>query len=240
MRVNSILKIENLTVRYGRAEALRGIRIHIASGQMVSLIGANGAGKSTMLKAITGLVRPFRGEIHFEGRRIDGIQPQVGVRLGLALVPEGRQVFPEMTVLENLEMGAYLRKGQKEITLSLESIYTLFPILKNRKSQWAGSLSGGEQQMLAVGRALMTNPKLLLVDELSLGLAPIVVKDLSKTVVRINREKKVTVLLVEQNAKLALSLTDYTYVLETGKISLEGKAGELLQNEDVRRAYLGG
>jgi len=235
-----LLSFVDLTVHFGRAVVLKEISGNIEFGQIVAMIGANGAGKSTLLKAIIGLVRLFSGEISFRGKRIDGTPPQVIVGLGISLVPEGRQLFSEMTVLENLEMGAYLRKNRREVALSLEDILVLFPVLRQRKNQLAASLSGGEQQMLALGRAMMKKPSLLLVDELSLGLAPLVVKQLSKTLVKINKEEGIGILLVEQNARLALGLADHGYVLETGKIVLEGRGADLLQNEAVKRAYLGG
>ncbi len=224
---------------YGAAPVLKGISLEVEAGAIVTLIGANGAGKSTTLRAISGLINPAEGEIFFEGKKIHGLSPQEIVRSGIAHVPEGRRVFPYMTVYENLKMGAFRRKDKKEIRTDLEKIFGHFPILQKRQNQRAGSLSGGEQQMLAIGRALMSQPRLLLLDEPSMGLAPIVVQELSRIIAEIN-QRKVGIIIVEQNAKMALRLAHQGYVLETGSIVLQGKSSELIHNEHVRKAYLGG
>jgi branched-chain amino acid transport system ATP-binding protein len=231
--------LQNAKVSYGAAPVLKGISMEVEAGAIVTLIGSNGAGKSTTLRAISGLIGLLEGEIFFEGKNIKGLSPQEIVRSGIAHVPEGRRVFPYMTVYENLKMGAFRRKDKKEIRGDLEKIFGHFPILQKRQNQRAGSLSGGEQQMLAIGRALMSQPKLLLLDEPSMGLAPIVVQELSQIIVEIN-QRNVGIIIVEQNAKMALRLAHRGYVLETGSIVLKGKASELIDNEHVRKAYLGG
>jgi branched-chain amino acid transport system ATP-binding protein len=231
--------VKGLTVSYGAGPVLKGISLSVENGSVVTLIGANGAGKSTALRAISGLVPTVEGEIHFEGRPIHGLSPQEVVRYGIAHVPEGRRVFPFMTVQENLRLGAFRRKDKKEIRQDLEKIFQHFPVLRERQNQRAGSLSGGEQQMLAIGRALMSQPKLLLLDEPSMGLAPLMVKELSRIIVEINA-LNVGIIIVEQNARMALRLADRAYVLETGAIVLEGRGGEMLHDEHVRKAYLGG
>ncbi|MEW6214694.1 MAG: ABC transporter ATP-binding protein, partial [Nitrospirota bacterium] len=217
-------------------EALKGIDIEVKHSEIVCLIGSNGAGKSTTLMTISGILRPFSGDIIFDGKSIKGIPPHRIVEMGISQVPEGRRIFPKLTVKENLEMGGFSNRGN--FKTSLEMVYNLFPILKERYKQMAGTLSGGEQQMLAIGRALMSRPKLLLLDEPSLGLAPIVVNKIFKTIKEINSEG-VTVLLVEQNAKAALKLSNRGYVLENGRLVLQGTGEELLRNEEVRKAYLG-
>jgi branched-chain amino acid transport system ATP-binding protein len=235
-----MLKIRNLYAYYGSVLALSGVTCHIREGEVVSLIGANGAGKTTLLNAICGLVR-VEGEIKFSGRSLAGLAPEAIVALGLSQVPEGRQLFAPMSVAENLELGAYLRfrRGARaEIRADLERVFTLFPRLKDRLKQQAGTLSGGEQQMLAIGRALMARPKLLLLDEPSLGLAPLVVEDILATL-NVLRREGLTVLLVEQNARAALKVADRAYVLETGRIILSGTAQDLLADRQVTRAYLG-
>ncbi|MBM4294897.1 MAG: ABC transporter ATP-binding protein [Deltaproteobacteria bacterium] len=235
-----MLKIRNLHAFYGSVLALSGVTCHVREGEVVALIGANGAGKSTLLNAICGLVRT-QGEVKFQGKNVAGLAPEDIVALGISQVPEGRQLFAPMTVAENLELGAYLRfrRGhKKEIAQDLEHAYGLFPRLKERLSQKAGTLSGGEQQMLAIARALMARPRLLLLDEPSLGLAPIVVEDILSTLARL-RDEGLTVLLVEQNARAALKIADRAYVLETGRIILSGAAQDLLQDRQVTRAYLG-
>ncbi len=235
-----MLKIRNLYAYYGSVQALSGVTCHIRAGEIVSLIGANGAGKTTLLNAVCGLVR-VEGEILFSGRRLAGLAPEEIVALGLSQVPEGRQLFAPMTVAENLELGAYRRyrrEPREAIASDLERVYGLFPRLKDRLSQQAGTLSGGEQQMLAIGRALMARPKLLLLDEPSLGLAPLVVEDILATLA-VLRGEGVTVLLVEQNARAALKVADRAYVLETGRIILTGSAPDLLADRQVTRAYLG-
>jgi branched-chain amino acid transport system ATP-binding protein len=232
-------RVQNIRVFYERVEALKGISLEIDCGAIVTLIGANGAGKSTTLRAISGLIHPASGEIFFQEKEISGFSPQEIVRAGIAHVPEGRRVFPHMTVRENLNMGAFRRKDKQEIRKDLEGIFEHFPILRERRSQPAGSLSGGEQQMLAIGRALMSHPSLLLLDEPSLGLAPLMVKEVGRIIGEIN-QRKVGIILVEQNAQMALRLAHKGYVLETGSITLQGLASELIDNEHVRKAYLGG
>ncbi len=231
-----MLKIDDLKVSYGGIEAVKGITFEVPEREIVTLIGANGAGKSTTLRTIAGLVKPAKGRIHLQGDDITGLSPDRLVSKGITLVPEGRHVFPDLTVLENLKIGAYLRKDDLED--DLRWVYDLFPRLKERSWQAAGTLSGGEQQMLAVGRALMARPKILMMDEPSLGLAPIVVKGIFDIIKEINRQG-VTILLVEQNANMALKIADRGYVLETGRISLTGSGKDLLKNEQVKNAYLG-
>lgn len=233
-----MLELRNVTVHYEKAEAIRHISLDVSKKTIVSLIGANGAGKSTILRTISGIKGPTTGEIWFQGKRIDGLAPAEIVRMGIVHVPEGRMLFPEMSVLENLYMGAYLQKKEKEIKRSLEEVFTLFPILKSRQRQMAGSLSGGEQQMLALGRGLMAKPRILLLDEPSLGLAPIIVEEIMQLLARINQEG-IAILLVEQNAYEALKLAHRAYVLETGNIAMAGEARKMLSDEYVRKAYLG-
>ena len=233
-----MLKIENLQVKYGGIQALRRISLEVPDGKVVTLIGANGAGKSTTLRTITGLVKAASGSVKWNGEELLGKSIDKIVTSGIAMSPEGRRVFPDMTVLENLKIGAYLRKDKAEIEKDIQWVYSLFPRLEERSWQLAGTLSGGEQQMLAVGRALMSRPKLLLLDEPSLGLAPLVVQDIFSIIREINRQG-VTVLLVEQNANMALKIADQAYVLETGNITMSGTGAELLVNEKVREAYLG-
>jgi branched-chain amino acid transport system ATP-binding protein len=234
-----LLEVRNLRVHYGKAEALKGISLGVEEGTIITLIGANGAGKTTTLRTISGLKAPTSGEIWFQGKRIDGMPPNVIVTLGIAHVPEGRRIFAPMTVLENLEMGAYVRKDRHEVARNLERIFEHFPVLKQRRGQQAGSLSGGEQQMLAVARALMASPKLLLMDEPSLGLSPVLVEEVGNIITDINRGG-VSIILVEQNARMALMLAHRGYVLEVGSIALEGDAKELANDEHVKKAYLGG
>ena len=234
-----MLSIKNIDVFYGNIQALRGISLEVEKGEIVSLIGANGAGKSTTLKAISGLIHPKNGSIDFEGTDITNKPAQDIVKLGISQVPEGRRTFARMTVMENLELGAYLRKDKEGIKNSFDRVFERFPILGERRSQKAGTLSGGEQQMLAMGRALMSQPKLLLLDEPSMGLAPMLVQEIFNIIKTIN-EAGTTILLVEQNANMALSIADKAYVLETGQIVLSGTAQELQQSEEVRKAYLGG
>jgi branched-chain amino acid transport system ATP-binding protein len=231
--------IRNVRVFYGRVEALKGISLEVERGAILTLIGANGAGKSTALRTISGLVHPASGEILFQGKRIDSLSPQDVVRGGIAHVPEGRRVFPFMTVRENLNMGAFRRKDKEEIQRNLGMVFEHFPILRERRNQRAGSLSGGEQQMLAIGRALMSQPTLLLLDEPSLGLAPLMVKEVGRIIGEIN-QRQVGIILVEQNAHMALRIAHKGYVLETGSIALEGPAADLIHNEHVKKAYLGG
>jgi branched-chain amino acid transport system ATP-binding protein len=231
---------KDLTVRYDKVTALRGVSLGVEQGQVVALVGANGAGKSTTLRAITGLKKPAEGEIWFEGQRIDRLPPAEIVARGIAMVPEGRRIYPYMTVQDNLLMGAYLRKDKAGIKRDLERIYARFPRVKERLRQQGGTLSGGEQEMVVVGRALMARPKLLLLDEPSLGLAPMVVREIAKMIVEVNREDKVSIVLVEQNSRMALKVSRHAYVLETGRVGLEGPSDELMHNDHIRRLYLGG
>lgn len=233
-----MLKINDLRVSYGGIKALNGISLEVPDGEIVTLIGANGAGKSTTLRTITGLVKPVSGEINFLGNNIIGQPTNKTIDQGIAMVPEGRQIFSDMTVLENLKIGAYLRKDQEQIKKDLEWVFSLFPRLEERNWQLGGTLSGGEQQMLAVGRALMNRPRLLLMDEPSLGLAPLIVQSIFSIIREING-LGVTILLIEQNANLALSTANYAYVLQTGNIINEGTGAQLLQDESIRAAYLG-
>lgn len=233
-----MLKINNLNVSYGGIKALQNVSLEVPEGKIVTLIGANGAGKSTLLKSIVGIVSPDSGSIEFLGNNITSNKVYKTVGEGIALVPEGRKVFTDLTVAENLKIGAYLRNEKKEIEKDIEWIYSLFPRLKERSWQYAGTLSGGEQQMLAVGRALMSRPKLMMMDEPSLGLAPLVVQDIFSIIKEVNKAG-VTILLIEQNANMALKTADLAYVLETGKIVLSGSGKELLENESVKEAYLG-
>jgi branched-chain amino acid transport system ATP-binding protein len=232
-----LLDVKDIRVRYGNIEAVKGLSFHVRRGEIVTLIGANGAGKTTTLRTVSALLRPFEGAIFYEGRRIDLLPAHEVVAQGVAQSPEGRRIFPRMTVRENLDMGAFIRKdaGQRE---DLERVFELFPILRERSRQSAGTLSGGEQQMLAIGRALMAKPRLLLLDEPSMGLAPLLVDRIFQTVREINGQG-VTILLVEQNAAQALALAHRGYVIETGRIVLEDEARALLTNEQVRKAYLG-
>jgi branched-chain amino acid transport system ATP-binding protein len=233
-----LLKIKNVRVHYGKAEALKGISLDVESGAVVALLGANGAGKSTTLRAISGLKKVTSGEIWFQEGRIDGIPAYEIVRRGIAQIPEGRMVLASLTVMENLEMGAYLVKDKQEQHRSLEKVFRYFPVLRERQKQAAISLSGGEQQMLATGRALMSSPELVLMDEPSMGLSPIMVQEVGKIVRDINRDG-VTILLVEQNARMALRLAHYAYILEVGSISLEGEGKKIANDEYVKHTYLG-
>ncbi len=235
----AILEVKDLHVSYGAIRALHGISFKVHPGEIVTLIGANGAGKSTTLRTISGLLRPDKGEIYFEGKPISRIDADAIVRMGIIHVPEGRRIFAPLTVRENLEMGAYTRKDKREIAESMEYVFNLFPRLKERVGQTGGTLSGGEQQMLAVARALMAKPRVLLMDEPSMGLAPVLVEEIFNIIQTINQQG-VTVLLVEQNALMALSIAHRAYVMETGVIQLEGPAKELIENPQVREAYLGG
>ena len=233
-----MLRIDELKVRYGGIEAVKGISFEVPEGKIVTLIGANGAGKSTTLRTIAGLIRPAEGRVRLQAEDLTGLSPDKIVSKGVTLVPEGRHVFPDLTVLENLKIGAYLRSDRENMEHDLNWVYELFPRLKERSWQAAGTLSGGEQQMLAVGRALMGRPRLIMMDEPSLGLAPLVVKGIFEIIREINR-KGVTVLLIEQNANMALQTADVGYVLETGRITLTGTGRELLNNAAVKKAYLG-
>ena len=229
-----MLKVQDLFVAYGGIEALKGISLEVPEGKIVTLIGANGAGKSTLLRTIVGLVKPKSGTISYNEQNITGLNSQKIVKTGITLVPEGRRVFPNLTVLENLQIGAYMRNDKEEIAKDIKWVYELFPRLEERSWQMAGTLSGGEQQMLAVGRALLSRPQLMMMDEPSLGLAPLIIKDIFV------REKfHMTILLIEQNANMALKVAHQAYVLETGKITMSGTGQELLENPDIKAAYLG-
>ena len=234
-----MLKIDNIHVYYGAIHALKGVSLEVHKGEIVTLIGANGAGKSTTLRTVSGLLTPKSGGISFLGENIAGMPAHEIVKRGISQVPEGRRIFAEMSVQENLEMGAFTRKDKAGVEKDFEIVYNRFPRLKERRKQQAGTLSGGEQQMLAMGRALMSRPKLLLLDEPSMGLAPLLIKEIFSIIEDINREGT-TVLLVEQNANMALSIAHRAYVMETGRITLQGAAKELAASEDVRKAYLGG
>ena len=233
-----MLKVNDLVVSYGGIEALKGISLEVPDGKIVTLIGANGAGKSTLLRSIIGLVKPDSGSITYGEKQLIGLNSQQIVENGITLVPEGRRVFPNLTVLENLQIGAYLRNDKQGIAEDIRWIYDLFPRLEERSWQMAGTLSGGEQQMLAVGRALMSRPKVLMMDEPSLGLAPLIIKDIFNIIQEINRQG-MTILLIEQNANMALKIADIAYVLETGRITMTGSGRELLENPEIKAAYLG-
>ena len=238
--MSEMLKVSDVELYYDQVYALKGVSLNVNEGETVALIGANGAGKSSILRAITGLKKVRSGEIHFRGRRIDGTRPDELVRMGIAMVPEGRRVFSYMTVRDNLMMGAFTRTDKSEIARTLDMVLGRFPRLKERYSQTAGTMSGGEQQMLAIGRALMAKPKLLLLDEPSLGVAPKLVQDIARSIVAINRDEKVSVLLVEQNSRMALRISQRAYALTTGKIALAGHSAELLGDDRVKKLYLGG
>ncbi|HZQ47198.1 MAG TPA: ABC transporter ATP-binding protein [Verrucomicrobiae bacterium] len=235
-----MLEIKNLTVNYGAITALRGISLQVAKGDIVTLIGGNGAGKTTTLRTVSGLLRAQSGEVLYDGRNITNLPPHQIVKLGVSQVPEGRMVFANLTVMENLMMGAYLQTDKMVISRELEYVFGIFPRLKEREKQVAGTLSGGEQQMLAIGRALMSKPKFLMLDEPSLGIAPLLVKTIFEKIVEINREQGISILLVEQNANLALEISRYGYVLETGRIILQDESAALRQSPQVKSAYLGG
>jgi len=234
-----VLQVKDIDVYYGAIHALKKMSLEVEQGSIVTLIGANGAGKTTTLKTISGILRPRSGSVFFKDIDISKVAPEKIVGMGISQVPEGRRVFASMSVLENLEMGAYLRKNKKEIADDMDNVFVRFPRLKERRKQMAGTLSGGEQQMLAIGRALMARPQLLLMDEPSMGLAPLLVKEIFAIIKDIN-ERGTTILLVEQNAHMALSIADKAYVIETGEIVLQGSAEQLLKSEDVKKAYLGG
>jgi branched-chain amino acid transport system ATP-binding protein len=233
-----MLNVNDIHVFYGNIAAVKGISLTVYPGEIVTLIGGNGAGKSTTMRTISGLLRPKRGEVHFEGKKVSGLKGHEVAQRGIAQSPEGRRIFPRMTVTENLELGAFLRSDKAEIATDMERVFDLFPRLKERLAQKSGTLSGGEQQMLAMGRALMARPRLLLLDEPSMGLAPVLVEQVFDTITKVN-EQGTTVLLVEQNALVALNIANHAYVLETGHITLEGPAKELAHNDEVRKAYLG-
>ena len=234
----AMLEVKDLEVYYGVIQAIKGISFHVDKGEVIALIGANGSGKTTTLHTVTGLISPKNGHVLFEGKDITKVPAHKIVSMGMAHVPEGRRVFAELSVYENLKMGAYTRKDKNEIEESLKNVYKRFPRLEERKNQMAGTLSGGEQQMLAMGRALMSRPKIILMDEPSMGLSPIMVNEIFD-IIRSVSESGTTVLLVEQNAKKALAIADRAYVLETGKIVLEGKAKDLLEDDSIKKAYLG-
>jgi len=238
--MNQILDFRNVELYYDHVYALKGVSLNVNEGETVALIGANGAGKSSILRAITGLRKVKSGEIYYNGKRIDGTNPADLVKAGIAMVPEGRRVFPFMTVKDNLLMGAFTRSDKADIARTLEMVLGRFPRLKERYSQAAGTMSGGEQQMMVIGRALMAKPKLLLLDEPSLGVAPKLVQDIARSIVAINRDEKVSVLLVEQNSRMALRISQRAYALTTGSIALSGKSDELLKDDRVRSLYLGG
>lgn len=234
----AMLEVKDLEVYYGVIQAIKGVSFEVNQGEVIALIGANGAGKTTILHTITGLLSPKKGQVLFEGKDITKVPAHKIVSMGMAHVPEGRRVFAELSVYENLKMGAYTRKDKSEIEESLANVYKRFPRLEERKNQMAGTLSGGEQQMLAMGRALMSNPKIILMDEPSMGLSPILVNEIFDIIQAVS-ESGTTVLLVEQNAKKALSIADRAYVLETGNIVLEGNANDLLEDDSIKKAYLG-
>jgi len=237
--MSAMLEIKNLNVHYGVIHALKGISLTVNEGEIVTLIGANGAGKTTTLRTISGLIKPSSGQVLLDGKDITNVPASDKVELGISQVPEGRRIFPEMTVFENLELGAFLRKDKAEIKKDIEQVYELFPILKDRKKQTAGTLSGGEQQMLAMGRALMSRPRILLLDEPSMGLAPLLVREIFNIITDINKSGT-TILLVEQNASMALSIADRAYVLENGSIVMSGSGKELAKSSEIQKAYLGG
>jgi branched-chain amino acid transport system ATP-binding protein len=234
-----ILSVRNIETFYGPIMAIRGVSLDVREGQIVTVLGANGAGKTTLLKTISGVMDPEKGQILYRGQNIAGASPDRVVRLGIVHVPEGREVFPLLTVEENLKMGAFTRNDMAEIRRDEEMVYSYFPILKERRRQAAGTLSGGQQQMLAIARGLMARPKLMLLDEPSLGLSPILVKEIFDIIRRLNREQKVTMMLVEQNAKVALGIADYGYVMELGRIVMADKARRLMQSKDIQEFYLG-
>ena len=238
--MTSALRFNDVELFYDQVYALKGVTLEVNEGETVALIGANGAGKSSILRAITGLRTIKSGEIHFDGKRIDGLAPDEIVKLGIVMVPEGRHVFPFMSVKDNLLMGAFIHTDKPAIAKSLESVLTRFPRLKERYSQPAGTMSGGEQQMLVIGRALMTRPRLLLLDEPSLGIAPKLVQDIARSIVAINRDESVSVLLVEQNSRMALRISNRAFALATGSVALSGKSAELLADERIKTLYLGG
>jgi len=236
---DAILSVANLETYYGPIMAIRGVSFTVAEGGIVTILGANGAGKTTILKTVSGVMDPQKGAVNFAGREIQRMDPDRIARLGLSHVPEGREVFPFLTVKDNLQMGAFIRTDTEEVARDLEMVYGYFPVLKERAHQRAGQLSGGEQQMLAISRALMSRPKMMLLDEPSLGLSPKLVKDIFEIILRINRERGVSVLLVEQNAKTALETADYGYVLEVGRIVMEDSCARLLEKDDIKEFYLG-
>ncbi|MCY4453062.1 MAG: ABC transporter ATP-binding protein [Immundisolibacterales bacterium] len=236
----SYFRASDLSVRYDQVRAITGVSVELEEGDIVALIGANGAGKTTTLRAITGLAGLASGEIFLDGQRIDGLRPNAIVALGVAMVPEGRRVFPFLSVMDNLLMGAFLRRGRRAIAADVERVFERFPRLRERRSQAAGTMSGGEQQMLAIGRALMARPRLLLLDEPSLGLAPMLVQEIARAILAINREDRVSLILVEQNSRMALRVSSRAYALETGRVALEGASRDLANDDRIRELYLGG
>ncbi|KAA0971759.1 ABC transporter ATP-binding protein [Aureimonas fodinaquatilis] len=237
--MKALLALEGIDARYDKVRALNDVSIHLNEGEIVALIGANGAGKSTTLRAITGLVRPHAGQIHWDGQRIEMLRPDQIVARGISMVPEGRHVYPFMSIHDNLLMGAFLRRDKVGIANDLERLFVRFPRLKERYRQQAGTLSGGEQQMVAIGRALMARPRLLLLDEPSLGLAPQVIREIARVIKSVNQDDKVSILLVEQNSRMALKVSHRAYALATGRVALQGNSEDLLGNEDIRKLYLG-
>lgn len=237
--MTTVLDVQNVESFYGAVMALRGVSIQVPEGQIVTILGANGAGKTTLMKTVSGVIYPEKGHITFNGERIDGKDPEKIASSGLAHVPEGREVFPFLTVEENLRLGAYSRKGAKDIEDDLEMVYSYFPILRDRRKQASGTMSGGQQQMLAIGRGLMARPKLMLLDEPSLGLSPLLTQEIFGIISRLNHEQKVTMLLVEQNANIALHTAHYGYVLELGRIAMAGSSEKLLNSADIQEFYLG-
>jgi len=234
-----LLRLANIESSYGPITAIRGISLDLMPGQIVTVLGANGAGKTTILKTISGVIAPQKGSIEFEGRRIEGMEPDAVVRLGISHVPEGREVFPFLSIRDNLRMGAYIRHDQREIAQDIEKMFNYFPVLRERQEQLAGQLSGGQQQMLAISRALMSRPKVLLLDEPSLGLSPLLVKEIFTIIRRLNADDGVTILLVEQNARMALETANYGYVLEVGRVVMHDDCQRLAESPQVRESYLG-
>lgn len=237
--MSNMLELKNVNTYYGQIQALYDVNLEIKQGEIITLIGANGAGKSTTLMTICGVLKPQRGEVFFEGGVISGVSPDKIVQMGICQVPEGRLIFPELTIAENLDMGAYMRRDKAGIKQDVEYVYDLFPILAQRRKQQGGNLSGGEQQMLAIGRALMARPRLLLLDEPSMGLAPLVTRQIFEIIQKVNKEQNTTIFLVEQNANLALKIGDRGYVMENGQVVLSDSCERLLANEEVKKAYLG-
>ena len=239
MSAQPLLRLANIESSYGPITAIRGISLDLMPGQIVTVLGANGAGKTTILKTISGVIAPQKGSIEFEGRRIEGMEPDAVVRLGISHVPEGREVFPFLSIRDNLRMGAYIRHDQREIAQDIEKMFNYFPVLRERQEQLAGQLSGGQQQMLAISRALMSRPKVLLLDEPSLGLSPLLVKEIFTIIRRLNADDGVTILLVEQNARMALETANYGYVLEVGRVVMHDDCQRLAESPQVRESYLG-
>ena len=239
MSAQPILRLANIESSYGPITAIRGVSLDLMPGQIVTVLGANGAGKTTILKTISGVIAPQKGSIEFEGRRIESMEPDKVVRLGISHVPEGREVFPFLSIRDNLRMGAYIRRDQRQIAQDLEKVFDYFPVLRERQDQLAGQLSGGQQQMLAISRALMSRPKVLLLDEPSLGLSPLLVKEIFTIIRRLNTDDGVSILLVEQNAHMALQLANYGYVMSVGRIVMQDEARHLAASDEVRKAYLG-